>query len=127
MADIINYIRTTSEEDKFHLTTEVDTNFDLHFPAILYKYRDWSNDFHKRLITHNELFLPSPLKFNDPFDCQFTFGFDSLSEQEIFELYCHDLRIHYPEWHNDKILYEAKEWSEKKLTQDKKHLQKISA
>jgi hypothetical protein len=38
-------------------------------PSILYKYRTWSDTFHKRLLTDQELYFPSPLSFNDPFDC----------------------------------------------------------
>lgn len=40
------------------------------YPVILYKYRDWSNDFHKTILTENELFMASPSSFNDPFDCR---------------------------------------------------------
>ena len=33
----------------------------------LYKYYPL-NDYTKRIFTHNEVYFPSPLKFNDPFD-----------------------------------------------------------
>ncbi len=39
-------------------------------PEIVYKYRCWSNTFHKNLLTKNEVFLSSPSVFNDPFDCR---------------------------------------------------------
>ena len=38
-------------------------------PPILYKYADWSNDYHKRLITSPEIYLAYSNSFNDPFDC----------------------------------------------------------
>ena len=40
--------------------------------SILYKFRDWENEFHKNILRKCELFIPSPLALNDPFDCQVT-------------------------------------------------------
>jgi len=37
-------------------------------PDVLYKYRDWENDHHKRILTEFELYFPSVDQFNDPFD-----------------------------------------------------------
>lgn len=37
-------------------------------PRILYKYRDWTDPYHKRLLTHGEIFFASPSSLNDPFD-----------------------------------------------------------
>ena len=39
-------------------------------PDILYKYRDWNNLNHKRIITDLKIFFPSCKKLNDPFDCK---------------------------------------------------------
>jgi len=38
-------------------------------PKILYKYRSWDNDYHRRLLTHKEIYFASARDFNDPFDC----------------------------------------------------------
>ena len=40
------------------------------YPEILYKYRNWTNDFNKNILLKNELYLSSPKDFNDPFDCR---------------------------------------------------------
>jgi hypothetical protein len=37
-------------------------------PLILYKYRDWENENHKRILTEKELFFSASKNFNDPFD-----------------------------------------------------------
>lgn len=37
-------------------------------PTILYKYRDWNNLNHRRIITNKELYLAKPGSFNDPFE-----------------------------------------------------------
>lgn len=36
----------------------------------LYKYRTINSKGLDRIFTHNEIFLPDPTKFNDPFDCK---------------------------------------------------------
>ncbi len=35
---------------------------------LLYKYRTWTDVFHKRILTESELFFASANQFNDPFD-----------------------------------------------------------
>lgn len=39
-------------------------------PPILYKYRNWKDDYQKDLLRKNELFMASPGSLNDPFDCR---------------------------------------------------------
>ena len=41
---------------------------DTTIPEVLYKYRDWSNKYHRNLISKQEIYLPKPSEFNDPFD-----------------------------------------------------------
>ncbi len=38
-------------------------------PEKLYLYRDW-NEYTKEIFKYNELYLSSPIDFNDPFDCR---------------------------------------------------------
>lgn len=38
------------------------------FPSILYKYRDWNNEYHKKIITDYELYMPLPHQLNDIYD-----------------------------------------------------------
>jgi len=52
------------------------------FPRIVYKYRNWSIPRHRRILTHNELFLSSPKDFNDPFDTRIPPNFISLNTPE---------------------------------------------
>jgi hypothetical protein len=58
-------------------------------PETVYKYRDWNNNFHKKVITRRELFLASPALFNDPFDCKlpiayWKLGVDTQLAREYF-------------------------------------------
>jgi hypothetical protein len=50
--------------------------------SILYKFRDWENDFHKDILRESNLFIPSPLALNDPFDCQITENLNLLNDEE---------------------------------------------
>jgi hypothetical protein len=40
------------------------------YPEIVYKYRNWTNEFNKNVLLKNQLYLSSPKDFNDPFDCR---------------------------------------------------------
>jgi hypothetical protein len=51
-------------------------------PEVIYKYRDWANTDHKKILTEFELFLASPSSFNDPFDCKIFPDLKKLSEED---------------------------------------------
>lgn len=106
-----------------HYDTE---NFHKYFPPTLYKFRAWSDIFHRRLITDCELFFPSPEKFNDPFDCLIPIDFKTLTPEERYEIYCHDLKIHYPDWTELERQKVAEEMVKKDLLKDPRHIQFIS-
>jgi hypothetical protein len=51
------------------LTAMFDPNPNNH-PPILYKYRNWKDQYHKDLLIKNQLFMSPPSSLNDPFDCR---------------------------------------------------------
>lgn len=51
-------------------------------PEILYKYRDWNNKNHRRIISNNELYLATPGSFNDPFDCKIPMRWDKMTKDD---------------------------------------------
>ncbi|RYX80396.1 DUF2971 domain-containing protein, partial [bacterium] len=55
----------------------------IEIPKILYKYRDWNNNKHKRIITKQEVFYPSPTSFEDKYDCKIPIRYDLLTHNEI--------------------------------------------
>jgi hypothetical protein len=59
---------------------------------IVYKYRDWKNPFHKKILQNNEIYLSSPKDFNDPFDCRISSNFSLLTPKEQND-YINDLAI----------------------------------
>ncbi len=50
--------------------------------STLYKYRCWSNDYHKTLLTKNEIYFSSVDEINDPYDCKIPLRYDLLTEQQ---------------------------------------------
>ena len=51
----------------------------------IYKYRGWNNDYDKASLKANQLYLSSPEKFNDPFDCNIPANFISMNEKDKSE------------------------------------------
>jgi len=56
---------------------------DINLPPIIYKYRSWSNKYHKRFLNNREVFLASPKTFEDELDCHNPIRFDLLTKQQI--------------------------------------------
>jgi hypothetical protein len=54
---------------------------------VLYKYRNWTDENHKKMLKENELFFASPRSFNDPFDCKIPVNFSILNTNEKIDLY----------------------------------------
>lgn len=56
-------------------------------PPVLYKYRDWANNYHQKILTENQIFLSSQNGFNDPFDATIPFRYDEreLTPENIFK------------------------------------------
>ncbi|HTA27228.1 MAG TPA: hypothetical protein VK809_05535 [Bacteroidia bacterium] len=55
------------------------------YPPVVYKYRDWNNNFHKRTVLNLELFLSSPSNFNDPFDCKIPIAYRLLKNNTEYK------------------------------------------
>lgn len=70
---------------------------------VVYKYRDWSNNLHRRILTHNEIFLASPSSLNDPFDSRIPIRFDGGDERKAFEMALRVVRHDHPEQLDDVI------------------------
>src|SRR5258706_15682633 len=91
----------------------------IQYPDVVYKYRDWKNDFHKRVLLNHELFLSSPKNFNDPFDCKIPLAFEKLfgdkiaAKQYVLEL----VKSEFPDLSNDE--YEKK--TEEELSNPRLH------
>lgn len=50
--------------------------------TMIYKYRNWNNNNHQKILTEFELFCASPKSFNDPFDAKIFFDFENMSDED---------------------------------------------
>ncbi|MBK9504752.1 MAG: DUF2971 domain-containing protein [Bacteroidetes bacterium] len=55
------------------------------YPKTIYKYRDWKDLNHKKILTDQQIYFASPNQFNDPFDCRITDNLSLISPDEITE------------------------------------------
>jgi hypothetical protein len=60
-------------------------------PDVVYKYRDWQDQYHKRILTHKELFFASPLDCHEYHELKLSYDLASVTPED---LYNHYLRIY---------------------------------
>ena len=77
-------IRDTSKDDEKVVVIET-LSTRVMAPKVVYKYRDYSNEFHRRLLSHQELYLASPLSFEDVHDC--SLEYEVPAKRELFDFY----------------------------------------
>jgi len=65
-------------------------------PKYLYKFRSFRHENHKRMLTDNEVFFPSPDKLNDPFDCRVPIRYDNFTKNEFIRHWTTRYREYFP-------------------------------
>lgn len=86
-------------------------NIEFKHPAVLYKYRCWNNDLHKKILLENKLYLASPKDFEDIYDCNIPEKFPSRSE--LYTFFFDKANKDNPEWTRQEKRRFAREWSKK--------------
>ncbi len=87
---------------------------DTPIPSTLFKYRDWSDKYHQKLITKQEIYFSKPSEFNDPFDGNIPVRWDQLTYEECLEKNLEIINIK----HKDKDQKLVREYA-KKVTDEK--------
>ncbi len=101
-------------------------------PKTLYKYRDWSNKYHRRLLSKQQIYFPRPSEFNDPFDGNIPVRWDQLTFEDCVQINMSIINIKHKNadqnqvreyavkvtndktlWHPDKLAKERPEQLEK--------------
>jgi hypothetical protein len=74
-------------------------------PNTLYKYRNWKQPFHNRILTHNEIFLSSANHFNDPFDSSLPFRYEKklLTKDNIINKLIEVAKFSFPSLTDDEL------------------------
>jgi hypothetical protein len=58
---------------------------EIELPRILYKYRDWTNLTHQKIIIRHEVYFARPSEFNGPFDGNIPIRGDLITYDECLE------------------------------------------
>lgn len=72
------------------------------FTQVIYKYRNWKDEFHKNLITKNELYMSPAKFFNDPYDLKIYRNFLSLDSPEKIKIYIDECMKKHADWMREK-------------------------
>lgn len=59
----------------------MEQNIEDLIPKTVYKYRDFNNDNHKRIITHQEIYFARPSEFSDPYNCRYKIDKDYVKNE----------------------------------------------
>ena len=62
----------------------------------LYKFRHFGDENHLRILTDHEVFFPSPVRFNDPFDSRVSPRYDQASREEVVAYWARFLKDEFP-------------------------------
>lgn len=74
---------------------------------LLYKFRDWENLHHKKILTERKIYFATPLEFNDPFDCKIIQRYDLLKDKQKKIKLEEILKYDNPGWSSNKIKVRA--------------------
>ena len=77
------------------------------YPKILYKYANWDDKYHKKIILDNEIYFASAMLFNDPFDSDVPFRYDLRSDEDNFKIIKQLVRKNSPELDESQIDIES--------------------
>lgn len=108
---------------------------ELDLPDILYKYRTWTDEYHKTILTNQIVYMSSPYDFEDPKDCKSQKQYDFLMDKDIYNHYFKDSQERNPERTRQQHRKHARGWFKKSpmrhpeyiQEKQKKHLQDFSA
>ncbi len=54
---------------------EIENELEELTPTIVYKYRNWEDENHKKIVTNNQVWFAHPHKLNDPYDVRAPYNF----------------------------------------------------
>jgi hypothetical protein len=100
---------------------------DIELPPLIYKYRTWSDDYHKRFITEREVFMASARTFEDDLDCHNPTRFELLDDKQIYDYYMWSSKNDNPNFSRQQHRKFARDWAKKSPVKDKKTVQKWQA
>jgi hypothetical protein len=96
-------------------------------PKILYKYRDWANEYHQKIILENEIYFPTMSQFNDPYEGKIPYRYkeEDLTPDKIFIKMLYMAKNEHPDWPDNKLHGYVYEHQRKNLLFDESHLKRV--
>lgn len=92
---------------------------EIDMPKAVYKYRTWSDKYHKTILTNLQVFMSPPLGFEDPHDCKNLIRYDLLTSNEIFWKYHQESLERNPRFTPEQHEGFAQYWFERSPLHDK--------
>lgn len=100
----------------------------IEFPyEVVYKYRNWDNEYHKRFINEREVYMASPESFTDGSDCSNQERFDLLTPEQIYEFYLSDSKNKNSSFNSQQHEDFARDWSVKSPLNNKDNIKRLMA
>ncbi|WP_291065098.1 hypothetical protein [Empedobacter sp. UBA4754] len=92
------------------------------YPKIIYKYRNWLSSFQKNFILNREVYLSSPIKFTDEFDCKIPIRHDLMNNEQLLEYALHWSKIANPNFSRQQYRKDSRNFLKKKIFQSKEYM-----
>ncbi|MDB5257268.1 MAG: hypothetical protein JWM14_1963 [Chitinophagaceae bacterium] len=77
-------------------------------PDVLYKYRSWDDKNHKDILLSKRLYYSKADSFNDPFDINIKISYQSLTEDQLFDMVKKILNENEPHLSEEFLIRDAK-------------------
>lgn len=97
----------------------------LDLPDLIYKYRDWSDNYHKTILTQRQVYLASPSTFEDKLDCKIPIRYDLLTDKDIFDKYLYYSKLDNQGWSREQHRKHAREWTKKSPLKDQARIKEF--
>ena len=96
-------------------------------PKTVYKYRSWSDNFHKEIISEQIVFMARPTSFEDPLDCKLVKRYDLLTDDDIYNKYLQSSKQDNPTWTRQQHRKFARNWFKKSPMRSQEHIKQMQS
>lgn len=82
-------------------------------PKTIYKYRIWTDEYHREILSDQIVFMAPPNSFEDPIDCKLQKRWDLLTDKEIYNRYLKESKENNKEFNRAQHREFARDWFKK--------------
>lgn len=92
-------------------------------PSVLYKYRDWNNPYHQKILIDNKIYFSAPCEFEDKMDCNVPEKFPE--KRELYEIFLEKSIKENPSFTKKEHCEFAEYWKENSPLANPEELQSV--